>query len=129
MQRFIVNFLKFLLFLGIGVLILFLLYRHQNAAFQAECALKGIPNEECNLMDKVLYDFSTVKISWLFLVLCAFITSNVSRAIRWNMLIRPLGYTPRLINSFFCIMIGYFANLGLPRLGEVLRAGTMAQYE
>ena len=71
MQRFIVNFLKFLLFLGIGVLILFLLYRHQNAAFQAECALKGIPNEECNLMDKVLYDFSTVKISWLFLVLCA----------------------------------------------------------
>lgn len=129
MQRFIVNFLKFLLFLGVGVLILYLLYRHQNAAFQAECALKGIPGEECNLMDKVLHDFSTVKVSWLFLVLCAFITSNISRAIRWNMLIKPLGYTPRLINSFFCIMIGYFANLGLPRLGEVLRAGTMAQYE
>jgi len=129
MPRYLLNFLKFLLFLGIGVVILYLLYRHQNAAFQAECALKGIPGEECSLIDKVLHDFGTVRVGWLLLVLIAFITSNVSRAIRWNMLIRPLGYTPRLINSFFCIMIGYFANLGLPRLGEVLRAGTMAQYE
>lgn len=129
MPRYLLNFLKFLLFLGVGVVILYLLYRHQNAAFQAECALKGIPGEECSLIDKVVHDFGTVKINWLFLVLCAFIVSNISRAIRWNMLIKPLGYTPRLINSFFCIMIGYFANLGLPRLGEVLRAGTMAQYE
>lgn len=129
MPRYLLNFLKFLLFLGIGVVILYLLYRHQNAAFQEECALKGIPGEECSLIDKVVHDFGTVRVSWLFLVLCAFIVSNVSRAIRWNMLIKPLGYTPRLINSFFCIMIGYFANLGLPRLGEVLRAGTMAQYE
>jgi len=129
MPRYLLNFLKFLLFLGVGVVILYLLYRHQNAAFQAECALKGIPGEECSLIDKVVHDFGTVKISWLFLVLGAFIVSNISRAIRWNMLIKPLGYTPRLINSFFCIMIGYFANLGLPRLGEVLRAGTMAQYE
>lgn len=129
MPRYFLNFLKFLLFLGVGVLILYLLYRYQNAAFQEECALKNIPAAECSLLDKVLHDFSTVKLNWLFLVICAFIISNISRAIRWNMLIKPLGYTPRLINSFFCIMIGYFANLGLPRLGEVLRAGTMARYE
>ena len=45
------------------------------------------------------------------------------------MLIRPLGYQPRFINGFFTIMLGYFANLGFPRLGEVLRPATFSRYE
>lgn len=63
------------------------------------------------------------------MVLLAFTLSNLSRAIRWNMLLRPLGYQPRLSNAFLTVILGYFANLGLPRLGEVVRAGTMARYE
>jgi len=45
------------------------------------------------------------------------------------MLIRPLGYSPTFKNAFMAIMIGYFANLGLPRLGEVLRAGLYSKYD
>lgn len=129
LKKVLIIALRFALFLGVGVLILWLLYRHQNAAYQEECGLKGIPNSECSLLQKVWTDFGSVNYWWILAVLLAFVWSNVSRAIRWNMLLRPLGYQPRLINSFFCIMIGYFANLGLPRLGEVLRAGSMAQYE
>ncbi len=40
---------------------------------------------------------------------------------RWNILIEPLGYKPTTLNSFYAVMIGYFANLAAPRLGEITR--------
>ncbi len=123
------NLFKFILFLGLGLGILYLVYRGQNAAFQEDCALRGIPESECSLVNKVISDFRGANYLWILIVLIAFLISNVSRAIRWNMLIRPLGYQPRLGNSFLAIVIGYFANLGIPRMGEVVRAGTLAQYE
>jgi hypothetical protein len=53
----------------------------------------------------------------------------MSRAIRWKYTIQPLGKTPGFWNSFFTVMIGYVANLALPRLGEVTRPGLLAKYE
>ncbi len=128
-KSFLLQTLKFLLFLGVGLGILYLVYRSQSAAFQEDCALRGIPAEDCSLIGKVIADFRSANYLWIVLVILAFTVSNISRAIRWNMLLRPLGYSPRLINAFLCTVLGYFANLGLPRLGEVVRAGTMAQYE
>jgi uncharacterized protein (TIRG00374 family) len=125
----LLNFLKFLFFLGIGAGILYLVYRSQSVAFQEDCALRGIPEAECSLWRKVLNDFRGANFLWILFTLLAFTVSNVSRAIRWMMLLRPLGYRPRFLNSFLTILLGYFANLGLPRMGEVVRAGTMAQYE
>lgn len=129
MKKVITNVLKFLLFLGIGLGILYLVYRSQNAAYEAECALKGIAAEDCSLIKKVATDFREANYFWVLMVLLAFTISNVSRAIRWNMLIRPLGYTPRFINAFLTTVLGYFANLGLPRMGEVVRGATLARYE
>lgn len=129
MNKKIVNFLKFLVFLGIGVGILYLVYRGQSAAFQEQCAQEGIPVAECSLLEEVASDFRSANYWWILVVLIAFTVSNVSRAIRWNMLLRPLGYTPRFSNAFLSTVLGYFANLGLPRMGEVVRAGTMARYE
>lgn len=129
MKSFLINLLKFSLFLGVGLLILYFVYSNQNAAYQAECELNQVTAEDCSLIKKVISDFRSVNYFWIFLVLLSFTISNVSRAIRWNMLIRPLGYQPRFVNSFFATVIGYFANLGFPRLGEVLRPATMAQYE
>lgn len=129
MKRKVLTFIKFLFFLGIGVGILYLVYRSQSAAFQEDCALRGVPESECSLLQKVLNDFGEANYLWILLTLLAFTASNVSRAIRWNMLLHPLGYRPRLINGFLSILLGYFANLGLPRMGEVVRAGTMARYE
>ncbi len=45
------------------------------------------------------------------------------------MLMQPLGYKPRLLNTFFAVMIGYLANLAVPRLGEVLKCTLLARYE
>jgi uncharacterized membrane protein YbhN (UPF0104 family) len=123
------NFLKFFIFLGVGLNILYLLYQNQDAAYRAQCVVDNIPAEECSLMQKLIDDFTSANYFWIGMVLVAFIISNISRAIRWNMLIHPLGYTPKLINSFLTITIGYFANLGLPRIGEVVRGGMISQYE
>jgi uncharacterized protein (TIRG00374 family) len=51
------------------------------------------------------------------------------RAIRWRLLIEPLGYKPSKANTFFAVMIGYLANQAVPRLGEVLKCTVLARYE
>lgn len=129
MKQVLINILKVLLFAGIGFAILYYVYHNQATAYQEECALKNIPAEDCSLIDKVINDFRTANYFWILLVLVMFMTSNISRAIRWRMLIRPLGSEPKLANCFQAVMFGYFANLGIPRIGEVVRAGTLAQYE
>jgi len=129
LKTFIRNLLKFLGFLSLGLSIMYLLYRSQNKAYQAQCALDGIPAEDCSLIDKVLTDFANANYFWLLMVILLFMISNLSRTARWHMLIRPLGYQPRFVNGLGAIMIGYFANLGIPRIGEVARAGVLARYE
>ena len=123
------SLLQFLLFLAIGAGILYLVYSQQNAAYQEECLLKGLPPEKCHLWKKVLSDFGRVNYGLILLSLLAFAVSNVSRTLRWRQLIEPLNYRPRFLNGFLSIMLGYFANLGIPRMGEVVRAATLARYE
>jgi uncharacterized membrane protein YbhN (UPF0104 family) len=121
--------LQFLLFLGIGVSIMAWVFSSQNAAFQEQCRLDGTPADQCSLADKLVQDFSTVNLWWILAVLIAFTLSNIFRALRWQMLLAPMGYPVRFSNAFLTILLGYFANLFLPRMGEVIRAGSLARYE
>lgn len=118
-----------MIFLVIGAGILYLLYRSQNAKYLENCALNGIPLEDCSLLRKIWQDFLSVNPFWLTAMLLAFMMSNVSRAHRWTMLFGGLGLRARFSTAFFTIMFGYMANLGIPRIGEVLRAAMMARYE
>ena len=129
MKKNLVTLLKFSLFLGVGLTILYFVYIRQETAYQAQCIADNIPKADCSLIQKIIDDFKGTNFFWIFMVLIAFIISNISRAIRWHMFLKPLGYRPRYINSFFSIIIGYFANLGLPRVGEVVRAATLSKYE
>ena len=51
------------------------------------------------------------------------------RAIRWKLLMEPLGYKPTNFNAFAAVMIGYLVNTGVPRLGEVFKCTLLARYE
>jgi glycosyltransferase 2 family protein len=53
----------------------------------------------------------------------------ISRAYRWNLLIQPLGYSASLGRTTASLMVGYLANLGLPRLGELARCATLNKAE
>jgi len=66
---------------------------------------------------------------WLLLSVFIGILSHLSRAYRWKYLLEPLGGSPRLSVSFSAVMIGYVANLGIPRSGELLRPVTLSTYE
>lgn len=66
---------------------------------------------------------------WVGLSVLIGILSHISRAIRWNYLLQPLGYRPRLVNNVLIILMAYLTNLGIPRSGEVLRATALASYE
>jgi len=68
-------------------------------------------------------------LKWVFLSVFCGILSHLSRAYRWKYLLEPLGYKPRLANSFMAVMGGYLANLGVPRSGEILRGATISTYE
>lgn len=129
MNKNLANALKFLLFIGVGFGILFLMYRSQQAAYLEQCKLDGTPTDQCSLLDKLIADFKSANPLWLLMTLVAFSVSNLSRSLRWNMMLRTFGNQPRLINAFLTINLGYFANLGFPRIGEVVRAATMARYE
>lgn len=123
------NALKTILFLGVGLTILWFLYQSLNGSYQEDCALRGIAPDDCNLWQKLISDLRSTNLFWLIIIVICFFISNVSRALRWQQLIQSLGYKTRSVNSFLTTMLGYFANLGLPRLGEFIRAGSFARYE
>lgn len=129
MRKSLATGLKILVFLAIGIGILWLLYHSLNAKFIADCATRGIPEEDCSLISKVAADLKSANVFWLFVITVCFLISNISRTFRWRQFIEPLGYDSRFWNGFHSIMLGYFANLGFPRLGEPVRAGTFAKYE
>ncbi|WPP48211.1 lysylphosphatidylglycerol synthase transmembrane domain-containing protein [Catalinimonas niigatensis] len=63
---------------------------------------------------------------WIALAICIFFVSHSLRAYRWNILLNPLGY--RHLTTFrtlLAVMVGYFANLIIPRMGEVSRCGIL----
>lgn len=67
---------------------------------------------------------------WLIIpVFTILLLSHYTRALRWRLLIESLGYIPDKANSFFAVMIGYLANQGVPRMGEVLKCTVLARYE
>jgi len=66
---------------------------------------------------------------WVFASILIGLIAYVSRAIRWNYMLQPMGYKPRLSNNILIILMSYFANLGVPRMGEILRPTALATYE
>lgn len=67
---------------------------------------------------------------WLIIPVFAILfLSHYLRAVRWKLLIEPLGYRPSTTNTVFAVFIGYLANQAVPRLGEVLKCTVLAKYE
>lgn len=123
------SLVQFVVFLSIGALILYLLYTNLNGAYQEECKFKNIPSSECSLMDRIIKDFRSVNLFWILVVCVLFMVSNVMRAVRWQQLLGPLGYKPSMTNALGTVMVAYLSNLALPRIGEVVRAGSLSKYE
>jgi uncharacterized protein (TIRG00374 family) len=113
MKKRIASVLKYLVFLGLGIFLIW-------------WSLHQIPDKEWGAFKEALRNANYWLIIPVFLILSS---SHLVRALRWRVLMRPMGYTPSLPNTFFAVMIGYLANLAVPRLGEVLKCTILARYE
>ena len=66
---------------------------------------------------------------WLSLSILVSIVALVSRAVRWKILIEPLGHSPRTSNTLYALLVGYLANLAIPRIGEITRCASLNKSE
>ncbi len=130
MKKTIIDIIKFLVFFGIGAAILIYIYNTANDSFQVQQIQDGVAaNSKISLATKIWNDFQTVSIFGIIIAIILFLLSNVSRAIRWQQLLGPLGYKTSFGNRFWPIILGYFVNMAIPRLGEFTRAATISRNE
>jgi hypothetical protein len=106
----ILSALRIVIFFAIGAVLFWLVIRNQN-------------------LEEIKSKLSGANWWWAAGALVFGFFSNIFRALRWNMLIHPLGYYPKVKNTFGGVMVGYMANLAIPRLGEVMRCAIVNRYE
>jgi len=107
------KFLKIAFFFFIGILLIW-------------WSLHQIPPQE---WDKFKL---SLKHSRFWIIIPVFFILSLShflRALRWRLIMEPLGYQPGILNTFLAVLIGYLANLAIPRLGEVLKCTLLSKYE
>lgn len=113
MKKKLLPVFKYILFLGIGI---FLTWWQLS---------------KMTSLQKIQFRESLLHAHYIYLMPVFMITllGHISRAVRWKILIEPMGYEPKTINTFYTTMCGYFANTFLPRAGEILRCTLLSRHE
>ena len=110
MSKKIISVLQYTFFLGLGIFLLWLTLRKSD-------------------WNSIIADLSGANYIFLIPATLMLVVSHFIRALRWKILIEPLGYKPSTLNTFLAVFVGYWANLAVPRLGEVLKCTILARYE
>ncbi|MCL2683215.1 MAG: flippase-like domain-containing protein [Bacteroidales bacterium] len=107
------NILKFALFLGLGIFITWWFVKDLDAEYR-RLIMASFRNA----------NYGIIGIALIFGVISFWI-----RAKRWQMQMQSMNYFPKTKNVVMAVMVGYFANLAFPRLGEVARCGLLDKHE
>jgi uncharacterized protein (TIRG00374 family) len=82
------------------------------------------------------YDINNVLDKWgqsnklpIILSGVAVLLSHLFRALRWKLLLNPMGFHFSTINSYLSILVGYGVNIIIPRGGEVSRCINLNKLE
>lgn len=110
MVKKVLSVFNYLIFLLLGVLFLWLVFRNLNGR-------------------EILEQIINAKYLWILLGVMAGILAHIVRAARWNILIASMGHKTRLSTTFYAVMTGYLANTAVPRLGEVTRCGVLSRQQ
>jgi hypothetical protein len=120
---------KFLFLLALGISLLYWIFYEQEKTYAIECIFNGGTKETCSLWQKLRSDFKNLHYGYVFATIFVFLISNYIRAVRWNMLLQPLGVAAQIRNTFSAISIAYMVNLVIPRAGEIARATSLMKSE
>lgn len=107
------SILQFVVLLSIGVLLIWLSVR------------KITPDEK----KEIITAFETANYFWVILSMAIALLSHFLRAYRWNYLLQPVGQKVNLLNATCHVLVGYLANYGIPRMGEVSRCTLATKYD
>ncbi len=113
MKKTILTILQYMLFLGLGIWIIYHML-HQLTDKQVTELGNAISN---------------ANVWFLIPVFIIGFLSHFFRAIRWRYLLETVDLKPSVVNTTFAVLIGYIANLALPRAGEVAKCTVLAKYE
>ena len=113
MRQKIKNILQYSFFLGLGIFLVWWQLKSMS------------PTEREEGKQAFLNAHYWVVIPIVIMALLA----HYSRALRWKIIMKPLGYEPEIKNAYGSTLIGYLGNAAVPRLGEVLRCTFLAKYE
>ncbi len=110
LRKGLIQVIKFLAFLLVGVVLLWLAFRNIDFRNLSEGLKKA-------------------HYSWLLLSLFFGLMAYFIRSRRWILLINALGYNPSFRNTYHALMTGYLFNIALPRLGEITRCVALGKKE
>lgn len=102
--------IRYLVFAGIAVALIWFIFRDQN-------------------IDELLAAAHKINYWWIAISMLVSVPGYIVRGARWNLLLKGLGYNPSLINSTKAVSMGYLFNLAFPRLGEVTRCTVLNRQE
>lgn len=74
-----------------------------------------------SLLDKV----KTADFTFVYISIGLSLISHYLRGYRWTLLLKPLNYHVGSFRAFIAVMVGYFFNLLVPRMGEITRCAIL----
>ena len=98
--------LKYLIALGAAFLLLWLVFRQIDLA-----AL-------FSRLTEVKYRYVVISVGLMLI-------AHLVRAYRWSLMLTPIGYRVGLGRMLLAVMVGYLANLFVPRMGEITRCAVL----
>ena len=113
MNKSLGKFLKITLPLALGVFFIWYIY----ASFT--------PEQLAETKDQ----FSKAHYGFVALSVFLSVLSHISRSYRWNFMLEPLGYYPKLANNFMAVSVAYLLNIFIPKSGEISRGIILDKYE
>jgi len=110
MKKILISVLKYTLSLAITILLLWYVFKDKDVIGMLQ-VLKNA-------------DYRWVSVSIVIALI-----SHFWRSLRWNLILQPLGHSPKVTNTYMAVLIGYLANFIIPRMGEVTRCGILYKIE
>lgn len=76
-------------------------------------------------LEKIWAEIKHANLYWVCISATFVLIANILRALRWRMLYQSINYNIGFWSTFHALIIGYLANLALPRLGEIARCSVL----
>lgn len=102
--------IKYVTLFSIGIWVLYLAFRGQD-------------------LGNIWLEIKSANYFWVGASALSVWFAHVLRALRWRLLYQAIHYPVSFSNAYHAVIIGYLANLALPRFGEIVRCSIIHKTE